>query len=167
MPAFCQRCRYPQRDRHQGPSGDGHFSIASRNLVGPSWTRGFRSHVLSSLAEIVVCSVGVALLHHPALDRWVLPRWAPLRVIPLNDQGVRVCLFTRLVVVPHDRLEECLYLARLGARLIVREHYLPRLGAILFCVDVGGKGAGWARCLCLNSYGWPTFSQIFHPHSAH
>ena len=144
MPAFCQRCRYPQQDRQQGLSGDGHFSIASRNLVGPSLTSGFRSQALSLFAEIIVCLVGVALVHRPALDRWLLPRWAPWRLTRLNDRGVCVCLLTLLVVVLRDPLDGCLYLTRLGTQLTVSVRDLPRLGAILFCVDVGGMGAGWA-----------------------
>ena len=161
MPAFCQRCRYPQQDWHQGPSGDGHFSIASRNLVGPSSTSGFQSHALSLLAEIVVCLVAVALLHRPALNHWVLPRRAPYGVIPLNYLGVRVSMLTWLVVVPRDRVHGSLYLNRVGARLTVMVRDLPHLGAILFCVDVGGKGAGWARCVCLHSHGWRTFFTDF------
>ena len=87
----------------------------------------------------------------------------------MYDWDVCVYLLTRLVVVPCDRLDECLYLARLGALLRVRVRDLQLLVAIMFCVDMGAKtqGAGWARSVCLNSHGWPTFSQIFHLHTSH
>ena len=163
MPAFSPQCRYPQSPRHLCPSGYGHFSNVSRSLVGLSWICVCQSHAPCLLANNIQGLGWVALHHRPALGRCLVPGGVPFRVIPLNDRFVGVCLLTRLVVVPRDRLPECVCLVRLGARpLTIRVLDLPRLvGAILLCVDVGGKGAGWERCSCLNIHGWPTFLPDF------
>ena len=112
-----------------------------RNLLGPSLTSGFGSHVLSLLAEIVGCLVGVALHPRPVLDRWLLPRLAPKRVIPLDDRFVQGCLLTRLVVGLSGRLVGYFCLALLGAFVSVSA--LLCLNAILLLCCVSAHGLMW------------------------